>query len=64
MKVRLLLSSLAHYGIALACLRHRVLVFENDRYACSLGLECLIEPALGIELMIQVAARGGGSVRR
>lgn len=50
MEMRLLLSSLGHYLIAWTCLRHGVLIFENDRYPSSFGLECLIEPTLGIEL--------------
>jgi len=56
------LSGLAHYLIALACLWHGVLVFENDRYASSFGLECLIEPALGIELVVHVAICGSRSI--
>jgi hypothetical protein len=65
MEMWLLLTSLAHNWIALNCLRDRVLVFENDRYTTSLGLECLIEPALCIELMVQISTRSGSScVRR
>jgi len=62
MKMRLLLPSLGHYLVSLPCLWHGVLVFENDWYASSFGLECLIEPALGIELMVHVAICGGRSI--
>ncbi len=50
-----MLPSLGHYLIAVACLRHGVLIFENNWYASSFGLECLIEPTLGIELDVQIA---------
>jgi len=53
---------LAHYLIALACLWYGVLVFENDRYASGFGLECLIEPTLGIELNVQIAICGSRGV--
>ena len=48
--------------IALTCLRYGVLVFENDWYASSFGLECLIEPTLGIELNVQIAICGSCGV--
>ena len=50
-----MLPSLGHYLIVLAYLRHGVLIFENDWYASSFGLECLIEPTLGIELNVEIA---------
>ncbi len=56
------MPGLAHYLIALTCLWHGVLVFENDWYASSFGLECLIEPTLGIELMVHVAICGSRGV--
>jgi len=43
--------------IARVTLRHGVLIFENDRYASSFGLECLIEPILVIELDVHVSIR-------
>ena len=56
------MPSLAHYLIALTCLWHGVLVFENDWYASSFGLECLIEPTLSIELMVHIAICGSRGV--
>ena len=53
-----MLPSLGHYLVAVACLRHGVLIFENNWYASSFGLECLIEPALGVELNVQIAIGG------
>ena len=53
-----MLPSLAHYLIALAYLRHGVLILENNWYASSFCLESLIEPTLGIELNVQIAIRG------
>jgi len=57
-----LLPSLGHYLIAVACLRHGVLIFENNWYASSFGLECLIEPTLSIELMVHIAICGSRGV--
>ena len=57
---------MAHRRISWACIRQAVLILEDDRYASSLGLECLIQPILGIELDVQIAirARGVGGVWR
>ena len=57
---------MAHRRISLACIRYAVLILEDNRYASSLGLECLIQPILGIELDVQIAirARGVGGVWR
>jgi hypothetical protein len=61
MEMLLLLSSLGHYLIW-SCLSHGVFIFEDDWYASSFSLECLIQPTLGIKLNIQIAICGIGGV--
>ena len=51
-EVLLLRTGLAHRRISWACIRHAVLILEDDRYASSLGLECLIQSILGIKLNV------------
>jgi len=60
-EVLLLRTGLAHRRISWACIRHAVLILEDDRYASSLGLECLIQSILGIKLNVQIAIRGANS---
>ena len=60
-EVLLLRTGLAHRRISWACIRHAVLILEDDRYASSLGLECLIQSILGIKLNVQIAICGANS---
>ena len=60
-EVLLLRTGLAHRRISWACIRHAVLILEDDRYASSLGLECLIQSILGIKLNVQIGIRGANS---
>lgn len=65
-EVLLLRAGLAHRRIPWL-VRHAVLILEDDRYASSLGLECLIQSILGIKLNVQIGIGGtsssDGSVR-